>query len=148
MPFFKTVGYIEDEAPPDVVMREYRRRYSLEAYHRRRAELLTELGGRCSRCATTTDLVMVRKPKTPKFTPGALVTLSAAKRQKFLGHVILLCGEHASQRLYRKGQLTHGTYWAAYKKKCRCDECGEYMADYNLRRRENRRAAKPVTHAP
>lgn len=46
MPFFKTVGHIDDNLSQEEIMKEYRRRYTLAAYRRRRAALITELGGR------------------------------------------------------------------------------------------------------
>jgi len=142
MPFFKAVGYIDDNLTPEEVTKEYRRRYSLAAYHRKRAKIVEALGGKCFLCDAGEPLAFVKKAGAPAFRVGALVTMSEVRRKKILEHVELLCTEHVREKLYHKGRLTHGTYWAAYKKKCRCDECGEYMADYSLRRQENRRAAK------
>lgn len=142
MPFFKAVGYIDDNLSPEEITREYRRRYTLAAYHKRRAKIVKDLGGKCFLCGTGEPLTFVKKPGAPAFRAGALVTMTTSRRQALTRWVQLLCTDHARQTLYRKGQLTHGTYWAAYKKYCRCDECSEYMADYNLRRQETRRAKK------
>lgn len=141
MPKFKTVGYIDDSLSREEVMREYRRRYSLSSYHRRRAEVVTELGGKCAECSSKIGLTFVKKKgkNAPPFRVGQLGNMNEKRRKKLLKYVEVLCSEHAKARLYSKGQITHGTWYSAYKKKCRCDECGEYMADYNLRRREDRR---------
>lgn len=142
MPYFESVGHIDDSLPPEEVVKEYRRRYALAAYHRRRSALVTKLGGKCSVCGCGGDLVFVRKDGAPEFRVGTIVTMSAKKRSQLLRHVVLMCEEHSQASLYNKGRVTHGTYFAAYKKKCRCDECGEYMANYALQRRENRRYKK------
>lgn len=143
MPYFKAVGHIDDSLSPEAVAREYRRRYGLAAYHRRRAEIIDALGARCSVCgARDCDLVMVRKKGSPKFHVGSMITMSARRRAPLMRHVTLMCEEHASQALYRKDQLKHGAYWAAYRKKCQCEECGEYRANRALERREDRRRAR------
>lgn len=78
----------------------------------------------------------------PLFRANQLSTMSVAKRAEVMPYVRLLCEQHSNEALYNAGQVTHGTWYAAYKKKCRCEECGEYMADYNIRRQEDRRYAK------
>jgi hypothetical protein len=142
MPFFATVGHIDDNLSQDDVMKEYRRRYSLASYHRRRAALVAQLGGKCALCAETTDLHLTRVAGAPMFRVSTLANMAEERRAPLLAHIELLCSEHTSERLNHKGQITHGTYYAAYKKKCRCEDCEEYMADYNLRRKEDRRAAR------
>lgn len=142
MPFFKSVGHIDDTLTPAEVKKEYRRRYSLNKYYLRRTELLTQLGGKCSECGSTDDLTFVRKEGAPPFKVGQLTGMSKKTLEKVIDHVTLMCGEHAKKTLYGMGEVTHGTWYSTYKKKCRCDECEEFMADYRLRRREDRRFAK------
>ena len=142
MPHFNAVGYIDDALSPAEVKREYQRRYSLASYHRRRASIVQRLGGRCAICKSKRRLTFVKTGGPASFRVGQLANASPKRRDAMLKHVLLLCGDHARERLHHKGRLTHGTWWAAYKKKCRCDDCCEYMLDYNLRRREDRRDAK------
>lgn len=142
MPHFKNVGYIDDNLTPAEIKKEYYRRYSLAAYHRRRAEIVTALGAVCATCGAGGPMTFVRKPDAPEFRVADIVTMSAVRRDRRLRWVQLLCETHASEVLYDKGQLTHGTYWAAFKKKCACGDCDQYKVAYNIRRRENRRAAK------
>jgi len=132
----KTVGHIDDGLTPDEVVREYRRRYALAAYHRRRAELIEALGGRCQRCQATKGLTFKRKSEGKKFTTNSLVNASDEVRKALLPGVELLCGGCARR------SVTHGSYHAYYRAGCRCDDCQEYNADYVLRRREDRRSAK------
>lgn len=146
MPFFKTVGHIDDSLSQEEVMKEYRRRYALAAYHRRRTALIAKLGGTCELCGSTESLNFARKPDAPKtIHVNRLASMSEKNRKKCLPHVRLLCEEHLRTELYDKDQITHGTWYSAYKKKCRCDDCYEFMADYNLRRQEDRRYAKYAT---
>lgn len=146
MPYFKTVGHIDDSLSEEEVMKEYRRRYALAAYHRRRTALIKRLGSKCEICEATENLNFARKPDAPKtLRVNTLSTMTKSKLTKNLKHVRLLCEAHLRTELYAKDQITHGTWYSAYKKKCRCDECGEFMADYNLRRQEDRRAARSAT---
>lgn len=144
MPYFPAVGHIDDNLSPQEVMKEYRRRYSLAAYYRRRDALVEKLGGKCAVCLSTEGLCFIRKKSAPEFRVGQLVNMNAKRRDALLKHCTLMCSAHAAEKLHHKGRLTHGTYWAAYKKKCRCDECLEYMANLALQRREDRRYKKAV----
>lgn len=162
MPYFPSVGFIDDAVftTPEAVTREYRRRYSLAAYHERRAELVqsTAPDGVCRECARTLPPVFHRA--SPKLTlvwrddeaaaQGRAMgvkranSMATARRDivtKILsaGLVEGLCDDHAKRRLWGRGTFTHGTYWGAYHHKCKCDDCLEYRADHILRRREDRR---------
>lgn len=146
MPEFKSVGYIDDSLSADAVAREYRRRYSLSAYHQRRADLVRDLGGICYSCGGTDGLFFIRLPDCPGgFDLNKLAFMGAKRLNQVLPSVGLLCREHKGEYLYNKGRLTHGTYWAAYKKKCSCDDCEEYRFNRALERREDRRAKKQAS---
>lgn len=143
MPYFQSVGHIDDSLSPEEVTKEYRRRYSLAAYHRKREALVQELGGKCSVCESKESLVFVKNKDSPvDFVVNKLTTMSEEKREHVLPYVTLMCEHHANEVLYNKGRLTHGTYWSSYKVKCPCDECEEYRANRSLERREERRAKK------
>lgn len=149
MPYFPAVGHIDDNLSKEEIQQEYRRRYSLAAYHRRRAELIARLGGVCSLCAQTEGLLFVRAESAPKtLRVNQLTTMAAKKLARALKHVRLVCPEHAYEHKYSDDKIKHGAYYAAYRRNCRCDECQEYIADYNLRRREDRRYAKYNTTLP
>jgi hypothetical protein len=142
MPYFPAVGHIDDNLSPEEVTKEYRRRYSLAAYHKKRELIVDELGRKCETCGATNDLVFVKKPGAPDFKVGQLANIAESVRVTLLEHVYLLCEEHAKQKLYKKGRVTHGTYWSSYKVKCPCEECEEYRANRSLERREERRAKR------
>lgn len=172
MPHFcTTVGYIDDTqfSNRNDVMREYRRRYSLAAYHQRRAKVVfdaTNGTGVCSLCSVTPtpyrryvgtraltllwrdEAAAERAAKLGLKRVNQIATIRKELRDRLLseGLVAALCVKHARERLYGGaegfGHLKHGAYYAAFKKKCRCDDCLEYKADNALRRREDRRRAK------
>lgn len=168
MPYFPSVGFIDDAVftTPEDVMREYHRRYSLAAYHARRASLVRAVSPEavCLECARTlptpfrrssTDLTLVWRDDKAAAKAQALGVkranyLGTAKREtvkKILRAKLVeaLCDDHAKRKLWGKGTYTHGTYWGAYRHKCQCDDCLEYRADHILRRREDRRAKKADT---
>lgn len=148
MPYFPAVGLIDDSLSPEDVMKEYRRRYSLASYHRRRAELVKQLGGKCSVCGSPDGVTFVKRKDSkgaPDFKINQIVNMSGKNRDKLLKYCALMCNEHAQESAHHKGRLTHGTYWSAYKKKCLCDDCGEYRANLALQRREDRRLRKSAT---
>lgn len=165
MPHFNAVGYIDEKDFPtqEDVMREYRRRYALAAYHERRNELIRKISptGVCAACAKEnpdapalepSNLVLSWKNKKAEAVgkeagvrrANSLITIRKELLDEVLKHklVEVLCDDHAKRKLWGKGTLTHGTYWAAYRHKCDCEECLEYRADYILRRREDRRFKK------
>jgi hypothetical protein len=153
MPFFAAVGHIDDTLSPEDIKREYHRRFALVRYHQKRAAFIESLGGACSRCGVGGgEMALVKTADAPRgFHPGQLVNMSEKRRKKYVRYVVLLCAEHKMVEIFRKGKLTHGTYWAAYKKKCQCDDCGEYRLNRALERREERRerrAALSSTPSP
>jgi hypothetical protein len=144
VPYFHSVGYIDDSLSQDEVAKEYRRRYSLAAYHRRRETIIQELGGECAACGSKEGLSFIKDKDSPvDFVVNKLATMAETKRTQVMPYVSLLCESHASEALHNKGRLTHGTYWAAYKCKCKCEDCDEYRANRSLERREDRRSNKP-----
>lgn len=170
MPYFPSVGFIDDAVftTPEAVTREYHRRYSLAAYHTRRASLLRTISptGVCCECAQTlppifhrscTNLTMAWRDDKAAAKAEALGVkranyLGTAKREtakKILRSklVVALCDYHAKRKLWGKGTFVHGTHWGAYKHKCQCDDCLEYRADHILRRREDRREKKRAKEA-
>jgi hypothetical protein len=148
VPYFPSVGHIDDNLSHEEVTKEYRRRYSLAAYHKKRAVIVEELGRRCETCGATEGLVFVKKEGAPEFKVGQLPNMAEDVRAKLKPYVYLLCEEHAKHTLYNKGRVTHGTYWSSYKVKCSCEECEEYRANRALERREERRAKKATQPKP
>ena len=124
---------------------EARERYNATAladYHARRAYLVQALGGKCVTCGLTENLITRFKPAlaVPVKSTKKIVTCSPEQLQHWLPMLELVCrrkheGEH---------EFTHGMWYAAYKHKCKCDDCAEYRANYALERREDRRAKKLV----
>lgn len=163
------VGFIDPAVFQDeeAVEREYKRRYALAAYHRRRSAVFREATdgtGACEVCVASAKVpawAMRARPReavllwrdvtalTYAMSLGVdrvnkIALVKEATRRLLLEKkcVRILCQHHARELLWKKGRLTHGTYWAAYKKKCQCEDCFEYRADSALRRREDRRARR------
>ena len=126
--------------------KEYRRVRSLAAYHARRQELLTAVGGSCSRCQGQGHLVLTwvdgdaAAGELGLSSVKGLYTCSQAVVDKAMAGGLVAAVCRACVSADRPWQ--HGTWYAAYKKKCRCSDCGEFAADYALRRREDRRAKR------
>lgn len=86
--------------------REYHRRYSREYYHRRKAEYIRLLGGKCaiSDCQETDDLEFDHvDPKTKSFAIGKLLNVSKAAALAELKKCQLLCHEHHKEKNRKDG---------------------------------------------
>jgi hypothetical protein len=113
-----------------------RREYQNERKRMARASLVAALGSKCFQCSKTYDLFLARKEGAPVFRMTQLPHMGPTRRKQLLPYVQLLCQAH--MRVYAT-PLTHGLYHAAVKKKCTCDECGEFYANWLLERREDYR---------
>jgi hypothetical protein len=109
---------------------------AMQRYRERRALAFQVLGDRCSfdGCQAPPDKVCLVSA-TRRFVHicgNSLPSFLAIIKSEFT----VLCRSH---EIKARRPLLHGTYNAYYKFKCRCDLCGEYRADYVLRRREDYR---------
>lgn len=119
------------------------RTYFRRRYHTRREEAFVALGNKCSfeNCEVDNreELFVCSKHLDQRVNFAKVFGLSEKKFTEALEHMCLLCKTHKDVRARKE---VHGTYHSYYKKKCRCDECLEFNADYMLRRREDRRNKK------
>ncbi len=121
----------------------------LETYHARRAEAIASMGGRCADCGSTENLHIVKRPgTTEKFTVSNIWSREPVTRARLYSLCHLLCGEHAKAKMWNKGSLKHGAYWAAYKKKCPCETCEVYRKENSAKRRADRAAARAAAGLP
>lgn len=123
---------------------EYHRRYQLERYHKRRAQVLDHLGGTCAICGVTSELDIDHKDYKEKTIP--LNKLWGSSEEKFWAEVDkcqLLCRKHhiakTSLESKERRPITHGKDWAARKLKCRCELCIQFLTVFNAKRRESRK---------
>ncbi len=125
----------------------YQKRYQLERYHRRRQTAIVYLGGKCSICGSTDKLEIDHKnPSLKTLDLGRLWSVSEKRYLEELPKCQLLCKDHHIQKSQIEDAVrrpvTHGKYWAAYKHKCKCDECLVFIVHYNKERQEKRKASK------
>lgn len=120
------------------------RQYVLDRYHRRRAEWIEKKGGKCVRCGETDGLQFDHiDPATKTFTISKLWSLSNAKIEAELRKCQILCVPcHKDKTRAETTPFSHGTWYAAYNKKCKCDDCASYRRWYNQQRRAKR--ARPL----
>lgn len=105
--------------------RAYRRQYDLARYYRRRAEAISQLGGKCVKCGTASQLEFDHiDPETKSF-DLANFSVSEKRFQEELSKCQLLCRTcHALKTVYDLGKQPKrcGTYYS-YRQGCRCNEC-------------------------
>jgi 5-methylcytosine-specific restriction endonuclease McrA len=119
--------------------KEYQRQYQLAKYRRWMKEAREKLGGRCVICGTTENLEFDHiDPGTKSFSLGGRRPNRAAWDTE-VAKCQLLCYEHHKEKTSREQRKeVHGT-WGMYKKKCRCEECREFVRTYM---REYKRAKR------
>lgn len=145
--------------------KEYARRYMHQLYQDQRDIFIEELGGKCRRCGSKSDLQFDHvDPNAKEFDVGRYWgkrTLEQVITE--LRKCQLLCGpchrkksaEEASARmsLYYKGVngpdgFRHGTAFSWMKRKCQCPTCEEAKKSWHKARNERRRAASGSARAP
>ena len=77
---------------------EYMRDYMLKRYHRRRADSIAQLGGKCVECGTTENLEFDHIDSNTKTRQVARILASGSKKlvAEELAKCQLLCKEHHS----------------------------------------------------
>jgi len=137
-------------------IREYMWANGKKIYRRNCERLHQLLGNKCAVCGETEKLTVNNKDlavsKDELVDLSHLWSLSIEKLAAYLPKIHLLCPQHRQDARRKIRPFTHGLWWAAYKKKCQCEECEEFRANYALERRENRRykklGLKPKTGLP
>jgi len=107
----------------------YHKQYQLERYHRRRAEAISTLGGKCNQCDETSELEIDHiDPSTKAFALNKLWSCAYSKFQAELLKCQLLCKEHHilksiydANNLPAKDTDRHGTL--SMHRYCRCRLC-------------------------
>lgn len=126
---------------------EYQRVYQLERYHRRRAEAIRILGGRCVVCGTTDDLEIDHiNWRDKSFHIGRLWSIAYDRFLDEISKCQLLCEDHhkekSSHESLDRRPITHGKEWAAIHYQCQCEECIEFKELYLQERNEERRITR------
>lgn len=116
--------------------------YMRRRYAERRALALSKLGGECGECGEKEAeklRVVPRLARWKKLRFARVFSLSEKNFLEELKKFKLLCEKCKDSE--KEAAYTHGGYHAYYRRGCRCDECGEWQANYILERREKRRMA-------
>jgi 5-methylcytosine-specific restriction endonuclease McrA len=122
---------------------EYMREYMKARYHRRRADAIEKLGGKCVQCGSTSELEFDHiDPTTKSFVLGTkMAGVSEEKLQSEIAKCQLLCKScHEAKHHTAKGK--HGTV-SSYRY-CKCDDCRKAKSDHN---REYKRLRSSVARA-
>lgn len=133
----------------------YMRRYMLARYHRRRAQIIEQLGSKCNRCGSTDNLEIDHRDARKKgFDIGKrLAGIAEAKLVEEVKKCQLLCRTcHEDKSIIDTGKVrakgTHGTLSAFNH--CKCEQCkkakADYMHDYYLKRKAARVAQRQEAH--
>jgi len=116
----------------------YMREYMLNRYHRRRAEAMLRIGGKCVDCGTTENLEFDHvDPTTKEFEISKIWSYSKTKLEYELEKCVLRCSFHHSQKSAIEQSVEHGKGNTG-KKNCRCELCrplkNAYMREWKKRR--------------
>lgn len=128
---------------------EYHRVYQLERYHRRRAEAIRKLGGKCAICGSEDNLEIDHIDyHTKSFNLAKMWSANEVDFQNEISKCQVLCRTHHMEKSVEeisemRGGCPHGkSYTMAFKLRCECDLCQGYRDEFNRLRREKRRQRK------
>lgn len=120
---------------------EYQRNYQLQRYHRRHAQAIVILGGKCVKCGATEDLQIDHvDPATKEIELSKLWGVSEERWKRELAKCQLLCRPcHKTKTSSEQRRDVHGTWGMIRNRKCKCDVCkaffNAYQRDYKRRKK-------------
>lgn len=101
----------------------YMAEYILARYHRRRAEAIEQLGGKCTACGSAESLEFDHiDPKTKTGDTGKLFTMGEKRLQAELLKCHLLCKSCHGVKTSQQNSVEHGGGKTG-KKNCYCELC-------------------------
>lgn len=108
---------------------EYMRNYMANRYHKKRKEIIDQLGGKCKECGSDKNLHLDHIDKSKK--TMRMVDVHSANDKKIqneLKNIQLLCKDCHKAKTKKVWDFSvpksrHGTYWMYRKHKCRCENC-------------------------
>ena len=124
--------------------REHMRVYMMERYHKRRAEAVQLLGGKCVVCGTTEGLEIDHVDRSLKtMNVARMAWVSKERFLKELENCQLLCKPHHIDKTREEQSVPHGGGKAG-KKNCPCDPCTVKRREY-ARGYKATRSGKPLS---
>jgi hypothetical protein len=110
----------------------YRRKYDLARYHKRRANAIAQLGGKCVKCGSEKELQIDHiDPAQKLLAVGKLWGVAEKRFQEELAKCQLLCQPcHSLKTTYDMGQLPRRCgSTTGYACGCRCGPCKKAHSD-------------------
>lgn len=112
--------------------RARRRVYDLNRYHERRRRAIASLGGKCVVCGTEDSLELDHiDPSTKSFNISEAWGKSESVWWAEVEKCQLLCITHHKKKTAKEQTKGHGTWGSVRNRKCKCDECREFVRDYH-----------------
>ena len=107
---------------------------------KRRQDWIDSQGGHCVKCGSTDELEVDHIYQEEKSREvSSLWVLKESTRMDELKKCQVLCHDcHLEKTVAEKDPMRHGTWYSAYFKKCKCEDCLAYVEAYNVQRREKR----------
>lgn len=110
--------------------------YHLARYHARRKKALRMLGGKCKQCGSKKDLQIDHVDPSTKAMDVAKEWGNPLFFEELKKCQALCRSCHKKKTSSEQRRDIHGT-WGMYRnRKCRCDVCRAFVADYMRRRRK------------
>lgn len=122
----------------------YHREYNIRRYHRIFAELIEEMGGKCAKCGSGSELHfdhIDRSSKSFDISTGITSRKMLIVREEMKKCQLLCRTCHSSKTTIDTGKQPmgrHGTITLYVNGKCRCEECRSAMSVYNKEYRRKR----------
>jgi 5-methylcytosine-specific restriction endonuclease McrA len=122
--------------------KEKRAEYDLARYHRRRAEGIEILGGKCVRCNSTEQLEFDHiDPTTKELSIGKMWGVARERWLRELMKCQLLCKPCHTKKSTKEAMTELHGAWGMVKKKCKCEKCRLFQNAYIAEWKRNKRAA-------
>lgn len=124
---------------------EYHRAYNIRRYHKKFAECIQILGGKCNKCGVARVLQLDHvDPSTKSFDiSGKMLVFSWTRILDELRKCQLLCVTCHKEKTIAEQSVEHGG-GVSGKRNCKCDLCrtlkNSYMLEYKRRRRQAAKA--------
>lgn len=121
--------------------KEYHRQYNINRYHKRRAEYVEALGGKCVDCGSVEELEFDHvDPSTKELNIGSMLNYAKAKVDAEIKKCVLRCKGCHVRKTSDNGDnptVEHGGGLTG-KRNCYCLLCAPLKREYNRQWKKNR----------
>lgn len=110
--------------------KEYHRKYNIERYHRRRAEFIATLGGKCAKCGSVENLEIDHIDRSTKLMDvGKMLSFSLQTSLDELKKCQALCSKCHLEKTISESSVPHGGGLTG-KRNCYCELCAPLKRAY------------------